>query len=148
MYRARTRGGGRSSHQIISLTIPVTTATAGGGDGDSDGDELTCYICKSEFCTLSECLRSQTNMDCCTQPICTACMVKMAKRCTCAEDCDSVIAFCPFCREICPVAVSDLFLGACTVLCKRCKAFDAKAKAAADADAAAADQDQQATEAV
>lgn len=132
MYRARARGSGRSS-QIISLTIPVTTTNTGGGEDDSDSDDLTCYICKSEFCTLGECLRTQTNMDCCTQPICTACMAKMAKRCTCAEECDSVIAFCPFCREICPVAVSDLFLGACTALCKRCQAHDAKLKAADDA---------------
>jgi hypothetical protein len=57
----------------------------------------------------------------------------MAKRCTCAEDCDAVIVFCPFCREICPVGVSDIFLGACTKVCRRCGIQDAKEAGAAGA---------------
>ena len=95
-------------------------------DDENGGDDVQCYICKSEFCDLGECPRSQTNLECCTQPICVGCLAKMAKRCTCAEDCDAVIVFCPFCREICPVCVSDIFLGACTKVCKRCGIRDAK----------------------
>lgn len=140
MYRARARGA--RAAQVISLTIPFATRSAAAvagvvhrddgshHDDDDGGDDVQCYICKSEFCDLGECPRSQTNLECCTQPICVGCLTKMAKRCTCAEDCDAVIAFCPFCREICPVGVSDIFLGACTKVCRRCGIQDAKAAAA------------------
>jgi hypothetical protein len=137
MYQARARSA--RTAQVISLTIPFTRSTAasgvvhredGGQNDDDSGDDVQCYICKSEFCDLGECPRSQTNLECCTQPICVGCLAKMAKRCTCAEDCDAVIVFCPFCREICPVGVSDIFLGACTKVCRRCGVRDAKLVAA------------------
>ena len=89
-----------------------------------DESDETCYICAHRFCTEAQCCRTLTHLKCCTQPICCACTVKIAKRCTCADECAAVIAYCPYCRMISPVLAIDIFLGACVKQCKMCDKAD------------------------
>lgn len=89
-----------------------------------DEETDTCYICAQTFCVEARCRQAMTHLKCCTQPVCCACVVKMAKQCTCADECDAVIAYCPYCRMISPVMAIDVFLGACTSPCRTCKTRD------------------------
>jgi hypothetical protein len=79
-----------------------------------------CHICKNEFCPNDECCRASTSMSCCEQSMCVACLAKMSKRCTCSEECDIVISYCAFCREIGPVSSLDIYLGLKGILCSSC----------------------------
>lgn len=54
--------------------------------------------------------------------MCTVCLAKMSKRCTCDEACDAVISYCAYCRCIGPVSALDIYLGLTRELCASCKA--------------------------
>lgn len=107
--------GERTSGSSLQITIPVSTLAC-------STEELECHICSSKFCpdAYGTCVRASTHLDCCEQPICVGCLAKMSKRCTCKEDCDVIIAFCPYCREISPVSAVDIFSGLKTRLCPGC----------------------------
>lgn len=99
--------GGRT---VIELAIPTLDAS-----GVSH-----CHICASTFCPQHECCRSPTHLACCTQVICTGCLLQMCKRCRCTDDCPKIIALCPYCREVSPVPSLDIFRGsrpACAGCC-------------------------------
>lgn len=107
---------GRDDMHVIELTIPLAQTT---GQYSGDGD---CHICASRYCkNLSDpCCRVSTHLKCCTQRLCTMCLVKMAKKCSCKLTCNEVIAFCPFCREISGISKEELFRGSREV-CGACK---------------------------
>lgn len=94
---------------------------------DSDESDMTCYICANKFCESGACSRTSTSLKCCTQPICCACVAKTAKRCGCADDCEQIVAHCPFCRDISPLTAKDVFLGLKAPACKACLRTDAVA---------------------
>ena len=127
MLRQRRRLLSSDAGTVIELSIPLqyavstseAAAAATAQTATAPPDEA-CYICAENFCNNADCCRSLTHLTCCTQPICCGCMVKTAKRCTCREDCDQVIAYCPFCRMISPCDALDLFRGACLKPCREC----------------------------
>lgn len=100
---------------VIELSIPLRLSR--GGD-DSDDDD-SCCICTQGFCSGETCLNSLTHLRCCSQAICCGCALKVAKRCKCADECEAVIANCPFCREIAALGALDIFLGT-RATCKIC----------------------------
>lgn len=104
----------------LEFTIPFSDSSE-----DSDDADITCYICANGFCGSGACSRSSTNLKCCTQPICCACVARTAKRCGCADDCDQIVAHCPFCRDISPLTAKDIFLGLKATVCKACLRADA-----------------------
>jgi hypothetical protein len=114
---ARTRGRALDNARI-EITIAATGNAAEPGD-----PEHCCYICANEFCADDACCRALTYLDCCTQTMCCACLVKLSKRCRCREDCDAVVAMCPFCRDMSPLKVLDVFLGNAGP-CKACQRPD------------------------
>lgn len=120
MMRARRP----SRATVIELSIPLQYAAAAGSEADTEDVATDCHICAEPFCKQDECCRALTHLSCCTQPICCGCLVRTAKRCTCRDDCDQVIAFCPFCRMIGPCDALDLFRGACVKPCRACAAKD------------------------
>lgn len=124
--RARTLDNSR-----IELTIPLRMSgrASGGGGGAVDA----CYICANDFCGDDVCCRSLTHLECCTQTMCCACLARMIKRCKCSDDCEAVIALCPFCREVSPVTVLDVFLGRAAV-CKPCLENDEQEDTEDDSD--------------
>lgn len=124
MPRATTRARGAR----IELTIPIRMASAVATDAGQD-----CYLCRNEFCDEDVCSRGLTHLQCCTQTMCCGCLAKLVKRCRCVEDCEAVIAMCPFCREVSPVTVLDVFLGHAGA-CKGCAAEDLKDLKAGDDD--------------
>lgn len=83
------------------------------------GDEYSCYICKNAFCASDVCPRTATETRCCGQVVCCECSVKFAKRCRCADNCDVMMASCPYCRETAPIAALDIYLGTRSV-CSDC----------------------------
>jgi len=60
--------------------------------------------------------------------MCTVCLAKMSKRCTCDEACDAVISYCAYCRCIGPVSALDIYLGLTKEMCASCKAAETDAK--------------------
>lgn len=106
-----------TSTSSLQITIPVSTLAL-----RTSREELECHICSSKFCpdAYGTCVRASTHLDCCEQPICVGCLAKMSKRCTCKDECDVIIAFCPYCREISPVSAVDIFSGLKTTLCPGC----------------------------
>lgn len=123
------RAAGTIVSNRIELSIPVLRMSrrSMADDDDDDDDSGTCYICANSFCAAQECCRSLTHLACCTQTMCCACVMRQAQRCTCNDDCEEIIAWCPFCRKVSPVQALDIFLGAS----KTCKACVAKDDAAA-----------------
>lgn len=113
---ARARARTLDNSTTIELTIPLHSSSA-----DSCGG--TCYICANDFCDDDVCCRSLTHLKCCTQAVCCGCLGKMIKRCKCEDECEAVIALCPFCREVSPVDVLDVFLGHVPA-CKVCVTAD------------------------
>ena len=108
------RPPGRATGNRIELSIPVRLvrdAVGGSGEDADDDDDTACYICANAFCDNEDCCRTLTHLGCCTQAICCGCLLRQAKRCMCKDDCDAVIALCPFCREVSAVEVLDIFLG-------------------------------------
>lgn len=118
MRSARLRSG-TAGATVIEVSIPLRTLQSEGDDADE-----ACYICANAFCASDACRRSLTHLACCTQAICCGCLSKTCKRCGCKDDCDAVIALCPFCREVSPVEVLDVFLGAKDP-CAECSKRDA-----------------------
>lgn len=110
---------------VIEVSIPLSVTR--GGDAESDDDD-SCFICAHSFCHAETCLRSATHLRCCSQAICCGCITRLAKRCKCQEECEAVIAFCPFCREMAPLGAIDVFLGTRDT-CKVCEALTARAAA-------------------
>ena len=148
MIRSRARTRGREA-VTLEFSIPMAqlggSASRGGGagddDDDDDDDDQPCSICASTFCARDECCRTMTHLECCTQPLCAGCVSRMARACTCCDECDKVVVICPYCREISGVGCRDVFLGACKKPCKTCVASDAAAAPAADAADAPDDDD-------
>lgn len=125
MTRARVIRGDRSdSLQIVIPMMPTFT-------------DLDCHICSMPFCSScsDSCLRSVTTMACCDQPVCAECLAKVSKRCTCQDDCDKIIAYCPYCREISPVTAADLFAGLRGKCCKACDKPKLKSESSPDSTA-------------
>ena len=116
---------GDNNEMRIQFTIRRENVRASPSSGDAgDASDIdTCHICAHEFCLEDACGRAPTTLKCCTQPLCCSCLAKMVKRCRCSDDCEAVIALCPFCREVCPVTTLDLFLGS-RPACKACAAKD------------------------
>lgn len=85
----------------------------------SDDESFECPICYQGFCTEETCCRTQTNLVCCDSPICCYCLLKLAKRCTCNDDCSQVIVICSYCRELASVTALDMYLGTKQV-CEMC----------------------------
>lgn len=122
----RTRSRTTENATVIELSIPMRLMRGSTGGGESHGesdDDVSCYICANSFCATESCGRALTHLACCTQAICCACLVRSSKRCLCKEDCDAVIALCPFCREVSPVEVLDVFMGY-KAPCKACAKSD------------------------
>ena len=144
--RARTRG-----REAVTLEFSIPMAQLGGAgsasrggdddDDDDDDDDQLCSICASTFCARDECCRTMTHLKCCTQPLCAGCVSRMARACTCCDECDKVVVICPYCREISGVECRDVFLGACKKPCKTCVASDAAAAPAPDNNDAPDDDD-------
>ena len=132
MMRSRARARGGTEAVTLEFSIPMAQlggaglASRGAGGGDDDDDD-TCSICASTFCAREECCRTMTHLECCTQPLCAGCVSRMARACTCCDECDKVVVICPYCREISGVGCRDVFLGACKKPCKSCVASDADA---------------------
>ena len=127
MIRSRARArGGTSEAVTLEFSIPMAQLGAGGRAAASrgDDDDDTCSICASTFCAMEECCRTMTHLACCTQPLCVGCVSRMARACTCCDECDKVVVICPYCREISGVECRDVFLGACKKPCKGCVAGD------------------------
>ncbi len=108
-----------------SVTIEFTVRRDATDDTPASASTESCYICANDFCDDDACGRSLTHLKCCTQTMCCACLAKVVKRCRCADDCDAVIALCPFCREVSPVTSLDVFLGH-VAPCKACVAGESK----------------------
>lgn len=108
----------RNRNTVIELSIPLNLSRGGAGSGSDDEDDA-CFICAHTFCSEDVCLRRSTHLSCCSQTICCGCTVKLAKRCKCTDDCEAIIAFCPFCREMVPVSTLELFSGI-QLVCKLC----------------------------
>lgn len=89
---------------------------------DRISSTTTCPICSHEYCPNDECCRASTTLSCCEQSMCTVCLAKMSKRCTCDEACDAVISYCAYCRCIGPVSALDIYLGLTKEMCASCKA--------------------------
>jgi hypothetical protein len=113
MYRPRARAGSRD----VTLEFSLPLSLAGSASSEQPGE---CSICASRFCPRDECCTSLTHLQCCTQPLCVRCVGKLARACTCSDDCDKVICICPYCREISGVSCRELFLGACKSACADC----------------------------
>jgi hypothetical protein len=88
---------------------------------DRNTSTTSCPICSHEYCPNDECARSSTSLRCCEQSMCTICLAKMSKRCTCDEACDIVISYCAYCRCIGPVSALDIYLGLTKEMCASCK---------------------------
>lgn len=90
----------------------------------NDIDE--CPICTMPLC-LDEtprnvCPRLATTLGCCLQVLCCGCLMKLpVKICACKEDCDAVVAVCPFCRDAVGVSAQELLVGSRTRVCSACK---------------------------
>ena len=100
---------------IIEVSIPLSLSRSA---DDSEEDDA-CFICAHPYCSDAECQHSATNMRCCSQPLCCGCVIKVARRCKCTDDCEAVIAICPFCRDIVAVGALEIFL-ATRSPCKLC----------------------------
>lgn len=100
---------------VIEASITLNLAHPSGGRDD----EEACIICRHMFCSQETCARTATTLHCCTQALCCACAIKVAKRCTCNDDCEEVIAICPFCREIARLSALEVFLGS-RPACRAC----------------------------
>lgn len=106
---------------VIEVSVPIRIARAAAEASGSDAeDDEACFICSHEFCPNDECHLTATQLRCCTQSLCCGCAVKVSKRCLCSDECDAVVSFCPFCREVRPVGALDIFLGT-RPGCKSCK---------------------------
>lgn len=101
---------------VIEVSIPLNLSR--GSVAHSDDDD-SCFICAHAFCDDDMCTRAMTNLRCCSQLLCCGCVVKVARRCKCTDDCEAVIAVCPFCREIVPIGALEVFL-ATKAPCKEC----------------------------
>lgn len=129
MIRSRARARGGTEAVTLEFSIPMAQLGAGQSRaGDDDDDDDVCSICASTFCAREECCRTMTHLECCTQPLCAGCVSRMARACTCCDECDKVVVICPYCREISGVGCRDVFLGACKKPCKSCVASDADAQ--------------------
>lgn len=123
---------------MIEVSIPFSLTRRSGASrtrGDEEEEEDECFICAHPFCADDKCARSLMHARCCSQPACCGCMVKLARACTCSEDCEAVVALCPFCREIVPLNVLEVFHGT-RAECAACRG-PAVANAATTAAAAA-----------
>ena len=99
---------------VIEVSIPLSLSNR-----ISEEDDDACFICANTFCTQDLCARSITHLRCCSQVMCCGCALKIARRCRCTDECDAVVAFCPFCREIVPQGALEMFLGS-RPACKEC----------------------------
>jgi hypothetical protein len=66
-------------------------------------------------------------LKCCENPMCCKCACELAKRCTCSDDCEAVIVYCPFCRELSSLDCLDIFLGMNPKIatpCKTCESLE------------------------
>ena len=112
----------RNVTAVLEFPLPSRISRSLGIGDDDDEAEETCFICAVPFCGRGTCPHTATQMPCCSQGLCCGCAVKVLKRCKCADDCDAVVAFCPFCREVMAVGALDIFLGTRTV-CKECRSM-------------------------
>jgi len=118
-----------SRRAVLQVSIPESMLGGSGAAPDAQDDEDTCYICKNAFCSDIDgdggCARSMTHLGCCTQAICCGCMLRGSKKCGCqaSGECEQVISFCPFCRDISPASALDVFRGY-KKACAACKAGD------------------------
>ena len=111
----------RNVTAVLEFPLPSRISRSFGIADEDDDTEETCFICAVPFCARGICPHTATHMPCCSQGLCCGCAVKVLKRCKCAEECDAVVAFCPFCREVMAVGALDVFLGTRAV-CKECQA--------------------------
>lgn len=133
-YQARPRG-----FEInIPLRLVRQSIVAAVAEAQAE-DEDVCCICANAVCMEDECCRSLTHLACCTQLICCACVLKQAARCTCKEDCDAVVAWCPYCRRLSAVPALDVYRGQAPT-CKACLRADAEAEDADEEPEAAAEE--------
>lgn len=100
---------------IIEVSIPLSLSRR----SDDADDNASCFICAHPFCAEDVCHHSATQLQCCSQPLCCGCAIKVARRCKCTEECEAVIAICPFCRDIVPLAALEIFQ-ATQDRCKQC----------------------------
>jgi hypothetical protein len=72
-----------------------------------------CSICLTSVCDDDgrACRHAPAHLTCCGQSICCGCLVKLLRRCRCADDCAAVVGTCPFCREMCRAETVSVFLG-------------------------------------
>ena len=52
--------------------------------------------------------------------MCATCLLKVCKQCHCDDQCQAVVGFCPYCRDISPVHALDIFKGT-TEECALCR---------------------------
>ena len=113
----------RNLTAVLEFPLPSRLSRSFGiASGDDEEEEESCFICASVFCSHGTCPHTATQMPCCSQGLCCGCAVKFLKRCKCGDECDAVVAFCPFCREVMGgVGALDIYLGT-RPLCKDCDA--------------------------
>jgi hypothetical protein len=126
ILNTKMRQGRGDDMHVIELTIPMSQPVVGPMAQSGPIARLSspgeCHICASTFCKnfTDPCCHVSTHLKCCTQRLCTHCLVKMAKKCTCKLSCNEVIAFCPFCREISGISKEELYRGS-RQMCRLCK---------------------------
>jgi hypothetical protein len=103
---------------VIAVEIPIP-GQAG----------LSCTICRADFCPLDQCKKSMTHMNCCETPLCSECISKCAFQCRCDDDCEQVVAYCPYCRSVSAVSALDIFLGLSRKVCVACSHESSEADA-------------------
>lgn len=108
---------------IIEVSIPVRLSHDA---GDLDDDD-PCFICAHAYCTNDACKHTVTRLRCCSKVVCCGCISKLAMRCTCDDECEKIIAMCPFCRAIARLEALEIFLASRPV-CKECTVDDGPAR--------------------
>lgn len=94
---------------------------------DEVAEDVTCTICRESLCPSFTCGRSQMQLKCCDGPMCCKCACELAKRCTCDDECENIIVFCPYCRNVSKLDPMDLFLGMNSKIktpCKTCESME------------------------
>ena len=102
------------SAAVIEVSIPLQLSRA-----TDDDEDVVCFICAHSYCSEDACARTLTHVKCCSQAVCCGCAVKLARRCKCTDDCEAIIAICPFCREMAALDTLEVFLGG-RPPCKAC----------------------------
>jgi hypothetical protein len=84
-----------------------------------------CCVCHESLCLDGEdCSRTNAELGCCGfssgNGVCCGCLVKIATRCKCDDECCNIISFCPLCRSMSAVE-SFHYYNASKGACRSCE---------------------------